>query len=191
MTATLIPSVPVVSVECKEPEGTVIRHVYPMLLSMENLRTFWEKASQFRTLFTDDINGDFSKFCELFISADEAGVRAHGLFWVVDDFVGVFYLNFIRETEALCHYTFFDRRHFGREELTKAMLRHVFIKYGFQRLNVEVAAYASKHTFGFTHALGFVKEGRKRKCLLYKGDWFDVHQYGLLREEALKDAPEN
>lgn len=170
----------------------MIRHVYPMLLTRENLTMFWEKASKFRTLFTDDINGDFKKFCELFISQEADGtIRSHGLFWVVDDFVGVFYLNFIRETEALCHYSFFDRRHFGREELTRSMLRYVFNRYGFIRLNVEVAAYASKHTFGFTHALGFVREGRKRKCLLYKGEWYDSHQYGLLRDEALKDAPEN
>jgi hypothetical protein len=179
---------PVLSAVCKEPEGDVVRSIRPMQLTPANLKTFWEKSRQFRTVFTDEINGDFKKFCELFLSFDGDRPRAHGLFWVVDDFVGIFYITHITELDAQCHFTFFDRRLKGREELTKQFIRYGFEHFGFRRLNVEIPKYASKHTFGFTMALGFVKEGEKRKAVKYKDDWFDLVCFGLLREEALRNG---
>ena len=176
---------PVVSAICHEPEGEIERHVYSMPLSLENLKTFWEKSKDFTTVFGDEVNGDFKKFCELFISQEGDEFRAHGLFWVIDDFIGVYYVTHITEVDCQVHYTFFDRRHKGREDLTKALLRHGFELFGFRRMSVEVPMYASHHTFGFTAALGFKKEGRKRKCVFYKGEWFDSTCFGLLREEAL------
>ena len=176
---------PVLTVVCKEPEGDVVRRVYPMPLTPDNLRTFWEKSRQFRTLFTEEVNGDFKKFLELFVSREGNELQARGLFWVIDDFVGVFYMTHITPVEAQVHYTFFDRRHFGREELTREMLRFGFRQYGFKRLNVEVPLYASKNTFGFVDALGFKREGRKRKAAEYKGERFDVACFGILAEELL------
>ena len=176
---------PILTAICREPEGDILRGITPMKLTPQNLKIFWEKSKQFRTLFTDEINGDFKKFCELFISMDADGLRAHGLFWVVDDFVGVFYITHITELDAQCHFTFFDRRLKGREELTRAFIRWGFQHYGFRRINVEIPKYASSHTFGFVRAIGFTKEGEKRKAAKYKDDWFDVVCFGLLREEAL------
>lgn len=181
---------PIASALCVEPEGEVVRNIYPMHLTIENLRTFWEKSREFRTVFTDEVNGDFKKFLELFISADGTILRAHGLFWVIDDFVGVYYMTHITEVDCQVHYTFFDRRHKGREELTKAMLRYAFTKFGFQRMSVEIPLYASKHTFGFTYALGFKKEGIRRSCIRYKGEWFSSTLFGLLRSEALETPNE-
>lgn len=175
----------IASALCKEPEGDIVRYVYPMALSLDNLRIFWEKSRQFRTVFGDEVNGDFRKFCELFISQEGDDIRAHGLFWVIDDFVGVYYMTHITEVDCQVHYTFFDRRHLGREELTKSMLRYAFDRFGFQRMSVEVPMYASKHTFGFTYALGFKKEGIKRNCIFYKDQWFNATCFGLLRSEAL------
>ena len=71
---------------------------------------------------------------------------------------------------------------------TKNMLKYVFKEFPtLRRLSVEIPMYVSKHTFGFTYALGFRKEGRKRSCVLYKGEWFDVTCFGILREEALNE----
>lgn len=175
----------IVSALCIEPEGSVVRNIYPMQLTMENLKTFWDKARKFRTIFTSDVNGDFKKFVETFVSMEDDKLRAHGLFWKIDDFVGVYYMTHISQIEAQVHYSFFDRRHFGREELTKEMLRFAFRRYGFWRLNVEIPMYASKHTFGFVNALGFKKEGRKRKAIEYQGTKFDVATFGILREDIL------
>lgn len=182
---TVTADVPIASALCQEPEGEIVRYVYPMALSIDNLRTFWEKSRQFRTVFGDEVNGDFRKFCELFLSQEGDSFRAHGLFWVIDDFVGVYYMTHMTEVDCQVHYTFFDRRHRGREELTRAMLRYAFGRFGFQRMSVEVPMYASKHTFGFTYALGFKKEGIKRDCIRYKGQWFSATTFGLLRDEAL------
>lgn len=174
----------VVTELCCEPEGDFIRSVRPMQLTQENLRIFWEKSRQFPTIFSQEVNSDFKKFCELFLSVTDAGrLRSHGLFWVIDDFVGVYYMTNITEIDAQVHYTFFDRRHKGRENLTRAMLKHVFDTYGFRRLTVEVPMYVLKHTFGFVYALGFKREGRRRKCAFYKDDWFDATTFGILRSE--------
>lgn len=178
---------PILSELCLEPEGSVIRHVYPMILTPENLKTFWEKARKFRTIFTEDVNSDFKKFMETFVSQDVDGkLRAHGLFWVIDNFVGVYYLTNISRVDAKVHYSFFDRRHLGREKLTRAMLLYGFKEFNFWRLTVEIPQYASQHTFGFVKRVGFRKEGKRRKAAEFKGERCDVECFGLLREEAEK-----
>lgn len=178
----------VLSAMCNEPEGAIERHVYRMLLTPNNFYKMWEKSKEYRTLFTDEINGDFKKYAEAFISQDPDDpdkFTAHGLFWVIDDFVGVYYLTHIHTKEATAHFTFFDRRMNGREELTKTMIKYVFDRYGFERLNVEIPAYAQRTTIVFVEkGIGAVFEGRKRKAALYKDAKFDVLQYGILREEA-------
>lgn len=176
---------PIVTAVCKEPEGIIVRSVYSAQLSPEFLQRFWEKARKFKTVFSVEVRDDFKAFCELFISQEGDNFRSHGLFWVVDDYVGVFYMTHITQTDAQVHYTFFDRRHHGREELTKEMLRHVFRRFGFWRLTVEIPDYVSIHTYGFVSALGFKKEGRKRKSVEFKDVRRDVFTYGLLREEIL------
>lgn len=176
---------PVLAMVCDEPNGSVVRHVYPMYYTPENLKTFWEKASKYRTIFSADVNGDFKKFMETFVSQEGDTLRAHGLFYVIDDFVGVYYMTHIMEIEARVHYSFFDGRHKGRKELTKEMLRYAFRTFGFWRLNTEIPMYASKGTFGFVNAIGFTQEGRKRKAAEYDGTKFDVAIFGLLREEIL------
>ena len=182
---TSIAQLPIVTAVCKEPEGIVVRSVYSMQLTRENLQRFWEKARKFTTVFSQETRGDFKQFCELFISQDENGIRPHGLFWVIDDFTGIYYMTRISQVDALVHYTFFDRRHFGREELTKEMLRYVFRRFGFWRLDVEIPDYITSNTHGFVAALGFKKIGKKRKAVEFKGARRDVITYDLLREDIL------
>jgi hypothetical protein len=175
------------SVVCNERDGPITRSVYPLRLSRANIKKFWESSLPFPTLFSDEIGGDFRKFCELFLSEENGVLKAHGLFWVVDDFVGVFSMTHITDIEAVAHYTFFDRKQRGREELTKEMLRYAFRKFGFRRISTECPKYVSVHTINFVHSLGFTQEGVKRKAARYKGDWFDVRCFGILREEMITD----
>lgn len=177
---------PILVVTCHEPEGAVERSVRPMKLTLENLRIFWEKARQFKYLFDSEINDDFAKFCRLFLQEGPNGVESKGLFWVVDDFVGVIYMNrIVVGVDALVHYTFFDRRHRGRHELIREMIRYGFRKYNFRRLSVEVPMYAQRATQQFVLHLGFIEEGRKRKLAWHNDDWFDVKLFSILKEEAL------
>lgn len=171
------------SCECHEPKGVVTRSVYPMPLTAGNLKEFWEHAKNYRTLFDAEVGGDFKKFCEMFLSMDEDKVWANGLFWRIDDFTGVFYMTHIQDTDAQIHYSFFDRRHHGRQVLTRKMIQYVFNRYGFQRLTAEIPYFANG-THGFVQEVGLVPEGRKRKAILFDGEWFDVKCFGVLREEA-------
>ncbi len=122
---------PIFSGLCNEPGRQMIRSVYPMALSPENIKKFWSFASNFKVLFGDEINGDEKKFYEVLMSRAGDNLLSNGLFWRVDDFVGIYYMTAIQSHDALIHYSFFDRRHKGRVELTRMMIKHVFEKYGF------------------------------------------------------------
>lgn len=176
-------STPIFSCECSEPDGVITRHVYPMVLTPVNLKRFWELTRKFRILFDNEVGDDFKKFCEMFISMDENQAYAHGLFWRVDDFTGVFYMTHIQNHDAQIHYSFFDRRHHGRQILARRMIQHVFAKYGFRRLTAEIP-YCARGTFSFVEDVGLKHEGRKRKAVLFDNEWFDVRCYGILQEEA-------
>ena len=180
----------ILTAPCDEPGGRVVRSVYSMDLTVENLKRFWELSKPFKYLFNKEISNDFKTFCELFLYEGKGGLQSNGLFWVVDDFVGIFYMDNIRHgvsrLEADVHYTFFDRRHRGRTELVREMVKYLFCKYNFQRLNAEIPLYAKKGTFEFATAVGFRREGRRRKAQWHNDDWFDVLEFGILKDEALK-----
>ena len=181
----------IIQVECEEPKvGKVVHTIKPMVFSIENLKTFWMKSREFKTLFTEEVGQDFKKFLELFLTEHSDGtVESRGLFWVVDDFMGVFYMTeIIPEVDAVVHYTFFDKRQKGRVELVRQMLKYGFEKYKFRRLTVEVALYASVATMKFVEEVGFKKEGRLRNKIRYADRWFDLNVYGILREEILSGS---
>lgn len=189
MTSIAAQAEPILTAVCTEPQGEVIRSVYPLQLTADNLKMFWEKSRHFRYIFDKDVAGDFAKFCDLFLYEGPDGLTCNGLFWIVDDWVGIFYINHIRPAhDAQVHYTFFDRRHRGRVELAKEMLKYGFRKYNFRRLSVEIPLYATGHAFEFIQACGFRKEGRRRKAVWHNDDWFDVAEFGILKEEALNGS---
>jgi RimJ/RimL family protein N-acetyltransferase len=178
---------PIVTAVCSEKKGEVIRSVRPMLYTIENFIEFWEKAKQFKNIFSKEINDDFGKFINLFVKYDpKTGMLTSDcLLWVIDDFVGVYYItNMYGTQDALVHYTFFDRTHHGRYDLTVKMLHYVFDTYNFHRLSVEIPLYASEYSFKFIESLGFHPEGRRRKAIHFNGDWFDVKEFGILKEEV-------
>jgi RimJ/RimL family protein N-acetyltransferase len=176
----------VVEAVCRERRGVVKRQVRKLLFTMDNLNKFWERSSKYPVLFSEEISGDFKKFLELFLYQIGTEISVNGLFWVIDDFVGVYYLNHIVVgVDAQVHYSFFDGAQNGREELTKKMLAHVFEKYNFNRLSCAVPCYASPSTANFVERLGFKFEGKKRKSAFYNNEWFDVRLYGLLKENHL------
>jgi RimJ/RimL family protein N-acetyltransferase len=131
---------------------------------MENLNKFWEQSKKFPVLFNEEVNGDFKKFVELFLYQISNEVSINGTFWVIDDFVGIYYLNHIvPEVDAQVHYSFFDSVQNGREELTKKMLSYVFNRYNFHRLSVNIPCFAHDPTFNFVERLGFKFEGKRRE----------------------------
>lgn len=168
---------------CKEPEGEFDRHIWQFKFTREHTLKLYEKAKQFPVLFGRPLNSleDFTSF---FITQNLSGdAEPMGLIWIIDDFVGMFYVNDITDTEANVHYSFFDRRHKGREGLVKAMAAKLFEDYKFIRLNAYIPTYTGIRVRLFIEKCGFKMEGRKRKSAWWKDRWFDTHLYGLLPED--------
>lgn len=175
-------NVPVLTVECDEPRGKVKREVRLTQLSMDRIKFMWDRLNKFDVLFNDFVRGDVKEFINHFVVVIDGEPRPTGLIWDIDD-VGIFFLNEIRPLQsASAHMVFWDRRFKGREELCRAMLRYVFDQYKLRRIQVEVPLYANS-TLQTMERIGFVKEGRKRKAIKYKGEWFDVNLYSILPEE--------
>lgn len=176
---------PILSVVCDEPEGNIVRNVYRFEMTPESLLEFWNKAKQFPTLFGEEIKSDAQKFIDMFFKVSTDGyVSSDSLFFLVDDFVGLFRISEAEENgNANVHYTFFDGRHRGRLGLVRSMIKWVFNEYGFHRLSVEIPNYARPGVRHFVTEIGFVYEGKKRSAALYKGERFDVNLYSLLNDE--------
>jgi RimJ/RimL family protein N-acetyltransferase len=169
--------------------------IHPLIFTPETIEKFWLQAKQFPTLYGHEIVGDINKFIDLFFRREGTVFVPYGLFWVMnpEKFTGVFYLTDIREedgalTDAHAHYTFFDRRHHGRVPLVKEMLKFWFTKYGFQRLSAEIPNYVTPQARHFAMECGMAYEGKRRAAAKYKGEWFAVNLYGVLRSEVLKNG---
>ena len=170
---------------CHEPEGDSERSIRLMPLSVNNLEKFWKKAGQYRTLFNEEIRGDFKKFIDVFLYYDvKDQIQTRGLFWVLDDFAGVYYMTrIVPGIDALVHVNMLDGRFKGREEITKRLLLHVFEKYGFHRLTVQVPVYIKPNGIRFIRNLGVVSEGRVRGLVYYHDKWFDVFSFSTFKDE--------
>lgn len=168
---------------CNEKDGAVERKIYPFILTRDSLNKFYEKSKELQTIFSNEFFGDYEKFMATFFTKNDKGEPVpQGLFWVIDDYVGMFYItDIIPEIDCQCHYLFFDKKHYGREELTKKMLKYLFDKYKFHRLSIELPNYASDTTRRFIQNIGFFYEGKKIKAALLNGAWFDCNLYGLLQ----------
>jgi RimJ/RimL family protein N-acetyltransferase len=163
--------------------------VRKMPLNAENLQEFWQRAKKYPVIFGKEILNNSDEFIKMFIYNENGEYRTNGLFFVVNDFIGIFYLSDIIPAEdAHAHYTFFDKQHNGREELVTDMLKYVFSTYQFQRLTVHIPNYATPQARHFVQKLGFAYEGKRRKAAYYKGEWYDVNCYGILKEEVLKNG---
>lgn len=171
------------NVLCHEPGGDVERHVWPFTFTPEATQALYAAASQYPILFGKKLDG-IDTFLSYFITQNLSGdAEPTGLMWIVGDFLGMFYLQDITLDEATVHYSFFDRRHKGREPLVKEMVKMVFQKYGFKRLNAYVPAYAGMVPRLFVERCGFKIEGTKRKAAWWQGRDFNVYMYGILPED--------
>lgn len=179
---------PILVVECKEPNKTVVRSVRLFEFNPENGLRFWEEAKKFPKIFNTIPTETAPEFLDAFFKWDEVRMTAtaESLLWVVDDFVGVFSLtNIYHPDDALMHFTFFDKRIKGRDELVREMIRYVFITYGFHRLSAEIPAYSSPGVLRFiTEKVGLSLEGRKKKAIPFHEDRADLLLYGITKEDV-------
>lgn len=156
-------------------------------MTREVLEEYYNRIKEFDVVFNDLVPNNGADFASIFIGQEQNGeLYAKGLIWEVDD-VGILYLTEITKTQALAHFTFWDRRIRGRLDLIREMIRHCFERYGFERIETRVALYA-KPILPVVEKIGFIKEGRLRHTSPYKGKWFDTNIYSILKGEL--DATE-
>lgn len=200
---------PIISCDCDEKYSTVNRSIYgPVILTPQILDRLWKSFGKFKTIFGQDINRDYNKFVNLFVSQDGDTLIGNGLVWIIDDCVGIYYLsNIIQQGDKLMdanvHYAFFDSRYRGRQLLTKRMIRHVFDRYEFRRLSVELPLYTDKlfpdpkdetgngyiadnPTRKFVESLGFKEEGRKQVAVEHNGWLYDAYMYGMINPAFIR-----
>jgi len=175
---------------CHEPEGDVTRHVWPFTFTVDATRELWLRASEYPILFGKRLSSP-EEFLSFFIGKNLSGdAEANGLLWIVDDFLGMFYLENISGQEATVHYAFFDRRHRGREQLVREMCKMVFDKYKFTRLNAFIPAYVGMIPRKFIERCGFQIEGVKKDASWWRGKLFNSYSYGML-PRYLEEKKEN
>ena len=159
----------------------------PASLDRDTLQDYYEKIKEFDVVFNHLVPNDPLKFAEIFLGQEQNGeIYAKGLIWEVYD-VGILYLTEITQTQALAHFTFWDKRLRGRLDLIREMIKFCFDRYGFERIETRVALYA-KPILPVVEKIGFKKEGRLRHTSPYKGKWFDTNIYSILKREL--DATE-
>ena len=180
---------PILTITCREKDQDIERHVYPFVFTQENAIKFWEQAKRYpeifgRTIFYDTIE----EFLNLFFYLDQDGYwQTNNLFFVVDDFVGMLSLtNISHPNDALMHFTFYDGRLRGREELIRQTIKYVISQYEFNRLSAELPTYVSKSTLKFvSDNIGLTLEGKKRDAQLSpKGNLVDVLLYGVTKKDT-------
>lgn len=167
---------------CNEPEGEVLRTVRLLEFTKENLDRLYQQISKFPTFMGVEVKS-YEDMLRFFVTDNNGKFEAKGLCYVIDDFIGLFWVtDIIGIWEASVHYTFFDRRHKGRVDLCKKALTYTFEVFKFHRLHTAVPI-TSVRVLAFIESLGFVKVGRLRKNRLYKGKFYDTCIYDMLREE--------
>ena len=151
---------------------------------MDKIKFLWEKLGDFDSLFKDSERGDFDAFTQRFLVITDGVLAPTGLFWEVDD-VGIFLIKDIRPAEmASVHFNFWDKKFSGREQLCIEALKFAFEQYKFHKLYTTVPVFARK-TMWAVEKIGFIHEGRHRKEFKFKGTWFDVNEYSILRDELV------
>lgn len=178
---------PILSVVCNEPSGPIERHVTKFVFSEENIKKFYEQSQKFPKIFGRTTAATIEEFLDMFFFLDKDGFwQTNNLFYIVDDFVGVLSLtNIYHPHDALMHFTFYDRRLKGRNELLREMIKYVIREYEFNRLSCEIPTYAPKTVLHFvSEHLGLVLEGKRRKSVPSLKDpeeLMDVLLYGVTK----------
>ena len=62
------------------------------------------------------------------------------------------------------------------------VLRYYFEELRYQKVSVAVHGY-NEESIALHEKLGFVREGTLRRMVYTNGEYFDVHWYGMTREE--------
>lgn len=168
-----------------------------------------------RALQERDLDGAYPSWFE---DQEVCKYNSHGKFPKSMDYFRAFYHGINREDQivwAICHETdghignislqnislinrnaelailLGDKRHWGKEVSKQASLK--LMEHGFFKLNLErIYCGTAATNIGMKKlaaSLGMQQEGCRRSHLYMEGEWVDVHEFGILKEEfKLKQA---
>ncbi|MBV9182603.1 MAG: GNAT family N-acetyltransferase [Acidobacteria bacterium] len=164
-----------------------------------------------RGLRVADLHGPYTTWFE---DQDVCRYNSHGKFAKTEEYFKVFFDHLNQEDRlvwAICHHAdghignvslqsisvidhnaefailLGDKRHWGKGVGTLAGRK--LVEHGFNKLNLErlyCGTAATNHAMRTLAAnLGMTEEGTRRKHLYLEGEWVDVIEYGLLKDEFL------
>ena len=150
------------------------------LITPAKIRDLWVMASRHKVLFSDYTDGKFLPFFNILM--DPRGV------WMEvakeGSPVGVIYFTAIIPLfDADFHFALWDSIGAGREPLALFALDWAMQRYGLHRVSAHVPVY-QRGTLDSAERVGFVREGVTREGVVYRDEWVDLVDFGILRSEV-------
>lgn len=156
--------------------------VHMKLLSRAWLEELWEKVQAHRSMFWEPSHAELENFVDILFTRG-------WLFFEVYKFgslIGFFYFtNVDKLTDVQFHGIAFDRRLTDKAKVIQRIIGWLFENYHLQRIEA-LTAVPFRATVRFLERVGFVKEGIRRKAVIYRGQWKDQAVYSVTREEVCR-----
>jgi RimJ/RimL family protein N-acetyltransferase len=154
--------------------------VHMKFLSRAWLEELWEQIQKHKSMFWEPTHAELENFVDIVL-------RPGHLFFEVYKFgylTGFFYFtNVATLTDIQLHGIAFDRKLTDKIPVVRKMISWLFENFQIERVEVAVVT-RFEATMRFVERIGFVKEGTRRKAVIYRGRWRDQAMYSVTREEA-------
>ena len=148
--------------------------------SLERIQRLWDHFGRHRVLFCDQMHGDFDAFVNMILSRNTVVLT-------VDDVGIVYATGVVPGYSAEAHFFFWDLVSRGRHRVILQAVKWGMDQFDLHRMDMLVPkhAYAALHRI---YHIGFRLEGLKRRAQLFDGQWHDMLEFGILREELTDEA---
>lgn len=150
----------------------------PMSADIRHLAELWLKLQAYPTLFSDATKGDIQNWISLLLDENFVWYEV----FEQETAVGLIYVQ-LQDEDADLHIVFYDRKPAEKKELVRFFCRFLFDSIP-RLVRISCVVPAIYHgTCRLASAIG-KWEGTKRQGVSIGGKRFDVHLYGLLRDES-------
>lgn len=154
--------------------------VHLKFMSRAWLEELWAEVQKHKAMFWEPLHGELENFVDILF-------QPGWLFFEVYKFgrlVGFFYFtNISKLTDIQMHGIAFDRQLTDKVPLIQKILGWLFENFAVERVEVAIVA-PFKATMRFVERIGFVREGVRRKAVIYHSRWMDQVIYSVTREEV-------
>lgn len=158
-------------------------------LNPKKISDIWRQASKHPVLFSDYTEGRIEPFLELLTNPRSVWFE---VVRVEDDLtIGAAYVDrVIPGFDAQGHFAVWDSIANGRQLIFQKIMDWLFNRYQLRRISCAVPPYQAG-TIRFAKSLGFKQEGERREAVVYKGKWFPLIEFGILRSEMFEEEENN